>query len=222
MNIEPRCILAPSMLSADFSCAGEAVAMIGKTTAQWIHLDVMDGLFVPNISFGPKFIEDIRPLSSLVFDTHLMVDRPERFIVEFARAGSDIITVHAEASVHLHRTLGAIHDEGKQAGVSLVPSTPVSSIEMVLDEVELVLVMSVDPGFGGQKFIANSLDKIRQLDALRKKHKLDFRISVDGGVNANNADLLVEAGVDVLVMGSAFFNAGDKKSFAARIQGMES
>jgi len=196
--------------------------MIGKTTAQWIHLDVMDGLFVPNISFGPKFIEDIRPLSSLVFDTHLMVDRPERFIVEFARAGSDIITVHAEASVHLHRTLGAIHDEGKQAGVSLVPSTPVSSIEMVLDEVELVLVMSVDPGFGGQKFIANSLDKIRQLDALRKKHKLDFRISVDGGVNANNADLLVEAGVDVLVMGSAFFNAGDKKSFAARIQGMES
>jgi ribulose-phosphate 3-epimerase len=142
--------------------------------------------------------------------------------VEFARAGSDIITVHAEASVHLHRTLGAIHDEGKQAGVSLVPSTPVSSIEMVLDEVELVLVMSVDPGFGGQKFIANSLDKIRQLDALRKKHKLDFRISVDGGVNANNADLLVEAGVDVLVMGSAFFNAGDKKSFAARIQGMES
>jgi len=196
--------------------------MIGKTTAQWIHLDVMDGLFVPNISFGPKFIEDIRPLSSLVFDTHLMVDRPERFIVEFAKAGSDIITVHAEASVHLHRTLGAIHDEGKQAGVSLVPSTPVSSIEMVLDEVELVLVMSVDPGFGGQKFIANSLDKIRQLDALRKKHKLDFRISVDGGVNANNADLLVEAGVDVLVMGSAFFNAGDKKSFAARIQGMES
>lgn len=221
MKTEPRCILAPSMLSADFSCAGEAVAMIGKTTAQWIHLDVMDGLFVPNISFGPKFIEDIRPLSSLVFDTHLMVEKPERFIVEFAKAGSDIITVHAEASVHLHRTLGAIHDEGKQAGVSLVPSTPVSSIEMILDEVELVLVMSVDPGFGGQKFIPNSIEKIRQLDALRKKHHLDFRISVDGGVHANNANRLVEAGADVLVMGSAFFSADDKKALAAQIQGME-
>lgn len=220
MKTEPRCIFAPSMLSSDFSDVGEAVRMIGETTAQWIHLDVMDGSFVPNITFGPKFIRDMRPLSPLIFDTHLMIDNPDRYISHFAQAGSDIITVHSEASVHLHRTLGAIHDEGKQAGVSIVPSTPVSAIEMVLEDVELVLVMSVNPGFGGQRFIASSMRKIRELAALRSAHNLQFRISVDGGVNLHNADELLEAGVDVLVMGSAFFSAPDKRAFVARIQGL--
>lgn len=218
MKEEPRCIVAPSMLSADFSKAGEAVSLIGRTSAQWIHLDVMDGMFVPNISFGPKFIEDIRPLSSLVFDTHLMVEQPERYISLFAQAGSDYITVHAEASTHLHRTLASIHDEGVKAGVSLVPSTPVSAIELVLDEVDLVLIMSVNPGFGGQKFIPTSLEKIRRLVALRKERNLDFKISVDGGVNASNGKILVDAGVDVLVMGSAFFGAEDQQKLVSSLQ----
>lgn len=220
MKIEPRCIVAPSILAADFSRVGEAVDLVEETTAQWLHLDVMDGMFVPNISFGPKFIEDLRPLSTLVFDTHLMIEKPERYIKEFADCGSDCITVHAESTVHLHRTIGQIHAEGKQAGVSLVPSTPVSAIELVLDEVELVLIMSVNPGFGGQKFIESSLHKIRELDTLRKKHNLRFRISVDGGVSEHNADCLLEAGVDVLVMGSAFFKAKNKKQLVSSLQGM--
>lgn len=192
--------------------------MIGQTDAQWIHLDVMDGMFVPNISFGPKFIEDIRPLSDLVFDTHLMVAEPERYISLFAKAGSDYITVHAEASVHLNRTIAMIHEEGKKAGVSLVPSTPVSSIELILDDIDLVLLMSVNPGFGGQKFIPSTMEKIRQLAQLREDRGLDFKISIDGGVNGSNGGELVEAGVDVLVMGSAFFGADDRKGLVSKLQ----
>jgi ribulose-phosphate 3-epimerase len=221
MERKPNCIVAPSMLSADFSQAGKAVEMIGKTTSQWIHLDVMDGMFVPNISFGPKFIQDIRELSKLVFDTHLMVEQPERYIPLFAAAGSDYITVHAEASVHLNRTLAMITDEGKKSGVSIVPSTPVSAIEMVLDEVDLVLVMSVNPGFGGQKFIPSSLEKIRQLDTIRRERGLDFKISVDGGVGLANGKMLIDSGVDVLVMGSAFFGSSDKQALVAKLQGLD-
>ncbi len=208
------------MLSADFSRAGEAVSVISETTAQWVHLDVMDGMFVPNISFGPKFIQDIRPLSSRVFDTHLMVDQPERYLQLFADAGSDYITIHAEASAHLHRSLSVIHDLGKKAGVSLVPATPVSNIELVLDVVDLVLIMSVNPGFGGQQFIPSSMDKIRQLAKIRKERNLDFLISVDGGVNSANGASLIEAGADVLVMGSAFFNAENKKEMVSTLQGI--
>jgi len=221
MKNEPLCIVAPSILSADFSQVGDAVSRIESTGSQWVHLDVMDGGFVPNITFGPKMIADIRSCSPLIFDTHLMIQNPERYIKDFAIAGSDIITVHAEATTHLHRTIQMIHEQGKQAGVSLVPSTPVSSIELVLGSVELVLVMSVDPGFGGQKFIPFSLDKIRQLDAYRKAHGLKFRISVDGGVNQTTAKDIVQAGADVLVVGSAYFSSPDPKAFVQFLQGLD-
>ncbi|MHC1693340.1 MAG: ribulose-phosphate 3-epimerase [Sphaerochaetaceae bacterium] len=221
MKTVPRCIVAPSILAADFSRVGEAVSLIGSSGAQWVHLDVMDGSFVPNISFGPKMIADIRPLSTLVFDTHLMIDRPERYIREFAECGSDIITVHAESTIHLHRVLGQIHEMGKQAGVSIIPSTPISMIVPILSDVELVLVMSVDPGFGGQKFIASSLDKIRDLARLREKLDLSFRISVDGGVNEHTAVDILGSGADVLIMGSAFFGSSNPKQFVSRLQGVE-
>ncbi len=221
MIIEPRCIVAPSILSADFSRLGEDVASIAPTGAQWVHLDVMDGQFVPNMSFGPKTISDIRECSPLVFDTHLMISSPERFVTQFAEAGSDIITVHLEATTHLHRVLQAIHDEGKQAGVSVVPSTPICMLEPILSDVELVLIMSVDPGFGGQRFIQSSLEKIKALVAMREQHDLSFRISVDGGVNERTYSDILSAGTDVLVVGSAFFGAEDKSKFTAMLQGLE-
>jgi ribulose-phosphate 3-epimerase len=219
MKREPDCIVAPSILAADFSESGKAVRTIGNTTAQWVHLDVMDGMFVPNISFGPKFIADLRTHSNLIFDTHLMVDQPERYITQFAEAGSDYITVHAEASLHLHRTISLIRDAGKHPGVTIVPSTPVSAIELVLDQVDLVLIMSVNPGFGGQSFIPSSLDKIRRLAEIRADRDLDFLISVDGGVNRDNGRTLIEAGADVLVMGSAFFLDDDRQSLVDHLQG---
>lgn len=222
MNREPRCIVAPSLLSADFSRVGEAVKTIEETDAQWIHLDIMDGMFVPNITFGPKFISDIRPLSELVFDTHLMVAQPERLITQFADAGSDYITVHAEATLHLHRTLSIIRETGKKPGVSLIPSTPISAIELILDQVDLVLLMTVNPGFGGQKFIPATMEKIRQLHALREQKSLNFLIEVDGGVNRSNAHELADEGVDVLVMGSAFFGAEDKQDLVQYAQGTNS
>ena len=221
MKTKPRCIVAPSLLSANFSRVGEDVLEIGKTSAQWIHLDVMDGHFVPNITFGPKFISDIRPLTPLVLDTHLMIEHPDRYVTHFAKAGSDIITVHSEAAVHLHRVLQAIHDEGKQAGVSIVPSTPVASLEIILSDVELVLVMSVDPGFGGQKFIPSALEKIRQLAEIRQTNRLNYRIAVDGGVNETTFRQILDAKADVLVVGSAFFGAKDKQKLVSLMQGQE-
>lgn len=219
MNKEPDCIVAPSILAADFSEAGSAVRSIGETTAQWIHLDVMDGMFVPNISFGPKFIADLRVHSNLIFDTHLMMQQPERYITQFAEAGSDYITVHAEASVHLNRTLSLIRDCNKRPGVTIVPSTPISAIELVLDQVDLVLIMSVNPGFGGQSFIPSSIDKIRRLAAIRAERNLDFLISVDGGVNRDNGRSLIDAGADVLIMGSAFFQESNRQGLLDHLQG---
>lgn len=220
MKKEPTCILAPSMLSSDFTQVGNEVKSIEETTAQWIHLDIMDGSFVPTITFGAKFVSDVRSITNLVLDTHLMVVNPEKHIVNFAKAGSDYITVHSEAALHLNSTVNAIHSEGKMAGVSIVPTTPVSSIELILEEIQQVLIMSVNPGFGGQTFIENSLRKIAELAQLRKKYNLDFKIAVDGGLNEHNAPKVIAAGADVLIMGSAFFAVEDRVAFARRVQGL--
>lgn len=212
-------LVAPSVLSADFSRMGEAVTLIEESGADWVHLDVMDGIFVPNITFGPKLINDIRDMTDLVFDTHLMVDRPERYITHFAEAGSDFITVHYEATVHLHRTIQQIRDLGKKPGVSLVPSTPVELIEQLLPELDQVLIMTVNPGFGGQALIPFCVEKVRRLRVLCDRYNPDCVISVDGGVNDSTIKELKEAGINAAVAGSAFFNAPSPAEFVSALKG---
>lgn len=201
--------IAPSILSADFLRLGEEVKAAEDAGADFIHVDVMDGLFVPNITIGPLVVEAVRRATSLPLDVHLMIDRPERYVGDFVSAGADYLTVHAEASVHLHRTVQDIRERGARAGVSLNPSTPVHELEHVLGYLDLVLIMSVNPGFGGQDFIPEALDKLRAVRRMVKGRSMGTLIEVDGGIKPDNAAEAVRAGADVLVMGSAFFGYGD-------------
>jgi len=200
--------IAPSILSADFARLGEEVAAVTKAGADYIHVDVMDGHFVPNLTIGPVVIKAIRQSSALPFDVHLMIEPVDCYIESYVKAGADIVTVHAEATTHLDRTLQLIKSLGVKAGVSLVPSTPASTLEHVMDKVDLILVMTVNPGFGGQAFIPSQLDKIRQIRAMIAKTGRDINLEVDGGINPQTAKQVIEAGANVLVAGSAVFGGG--------------
>ncbi|MCL2094265.1 MAG: ribulose-phosphate 3-epimerase [Treponema sp.] len=213
-------ILAPSVLAANYSRLAEGIAEIAPSGAEWTHLDVMDGNFVPPISFGAKMVADLRPLSSTVFDVHLMVQNPEAQIQTFAQAGADNISFHYEAAVHVHRIIMAIKDLGKKAGLSIVPSSPVEAIVELLPLLDLVLIMTVNPGYGGQTLIPRCLDKVRRLAEIREKEGYSYLISVDGGVNRDTAPLVREAGADVLIAGEAFFGSPDKKAAAAHLKGL--
>ncbi len=209
--------VAPSILSADFAKLGEEVRAVTEAGADYIHIDVMDGHFVPNITIGPAVVEALRPHSDLPFDVHLMISPVDPYVQAFADAGADIITVHPEAGAHLHRTVQLIKSHGKKAGVALNPATPVEAVEQVMGEVELVLVMSVNPGFGGQKFIPSTLGKIEALRRMIDAGKQDIDLEVDGGVNFETAPQAIAAGADVLVAGSAAFHGG-ADAYAANIR----
>jgi len=201
--------IAPSLLAADFTHLGKDVEAAEEAGARYLHLDIMDGHFVPNISYGPDVVKALRPLSSMIFDVHLMITEPDRYVDAFVGAGADLITVHAETCPHLHRSLQNIREKGIKAGVALNPSTPLSVLDWVLPEADLVLIMSVNPGFGGQKFIPSALDKIRSLRQMVDSRGLSTLIQVDGGINPDTAAAVAAAGADVLVAGSAVFGQAD-------------
>lgn len=210
--------IAPSILSADFSQLGKDFEMINESQADWFHVDVMDGVFVPNISFGFPVVKSLQKVAQKPLDVHLMIVEPDRYITDFAKAGADVLTVHFEACTHLHRSLSAIKQEGMKAGVALNPHTPVSMIQDVLGEVDLVLIMSVNPGFGGQKFIENTYKKVETLAEMREKAGANFEIEIDGGVNLENYKTLIQAGADVLVAGSTVFKSDNPSATIAALK----
>jgi len=210
--------IAPSILSANFLKLGEEIKAAEEAGADMIHIDIMDGHFVPNITIGPFIVESIRKITSLPLDVHLMIEDPDTYLVDFIKAGADYVTVHLEASVHLHRTIQWIKERGVKAGVSLNPATPVWSLEYILSDINLVLLMSVNPGFGGQDFIPQVIDKIGALKKLIEEKRLSTLIEVDGGINLDNAKRVASAGADILVMGSAFFNAEDYKEIIRKLK----
>jgi ribulose-phosphate 3-epimerase len=214
-------LIAPSMLSANFLHLESDIEMINNSQADWFHLDVMDGMFVPNISFGPMIIGQMAKKATKTMDTHLMIEDPDRYILDFKNAGTDYLTVHYEACRHLHRSVQAIKKEGLKAGVSLNPHTPISVLEDIIADVDLVLIMSVNPGFGGQKFIENSYAKIERLNNLISQKNSQALIEVDGGVNLENAPKLVAAGADVLVAGNAIFKAENPTETIRKMKSLE-
>lgn len=201
--------IAPSILSADFSNLKDEILKLEKGGADYIHLDVMDGIFVPNITFGAPVIKNIRKFTNIPFDVHLMIDKPERYIKDFVDAGADIITVHQEATTHLHRTIEMIKSFGVKAGVALNPATPLETLEYVLDYVDLVLIMTVNPGFGGQKFIDSTRRKIKKIKRMVTERDLNVLIEADGGIKLDNFREIVDCGLDIIVVGSGIFEADD-------------
>jgi len=214
---KPPVIIAPSILSADFARLGEVLDQLDALGADWVHIDVMDGHFVPNLTIGPVVIKALRPHTQLPFDVHLMITSPDDYLKNYADAGANILTVHVEVCPHLHRTLSTIRSLGCKAGVSLNPATPLSTIEHVLDQLDLILIMSVNPGFGGQTFIPNTLKKLQDMQALIGNRPI--HIEVDGGVSPQNAASILAAGANVLVAGSAIFRAEDKAQAIAVLRG---
>lgn len=214
-------LISPSILSADFACLGDEVRAVADAGADWIHIDVMDGCFVPNITIGPLVVEAVRKVTSLPLDVHLMIQQPDRYIRDFASAGADLISVHVESGGHLNRVVQQIKELNVRAGLVLNPSTPLNSIEWMLDDIDLVLVMSVNPGFGGQSFIPNALDKISALKKMLGSRYPNIQIEVDGGVKPENIGSIAASGADVFVAGSAIFGADDyKESIAALRKGL--
>tara|TARA_B100000579_G_scaffold337157_1_gene288120 strand:+ start:757 stop:1407 length:651 start_codon:yes stop_codon:yes gene_type:complete len=200
-------LIAPSMLASDFGNLKSEINMVNESEADWFHLDIMDGVFVPNISFGIPVLKSIHETAKKTLDVHLMIEKPDKYIKAFKKVGADILTVHYEACIHLHRTIQAIKDEGMKAGVALNPHTPVNLLSNLLNELDLVCIMSVNPGFGGQRFIENTFNKVKELTKLRKQTRSDFLIEIDGGVNLENAKSLLDCGADVLVAGSSVFKS---------------
>lgn len=218
-------VLAPSLLSANYMAMGEDLKTIRRAGGRQVHVDIMDGHFVPSINFGIPLVGALRKETDLILDVHLMVEDPDRYVEEFARAGADIITVHAEACTHLHRTIQHIKSMGKRAGAALNPATPAAALSCVLEDLDLVLVMSVNPGFGGQKYIPYSTEKLKELKEIRKKRGLSFDIEVDGGVNLANAKKIMAAGANMLVAGSAVFSGNledNIRQFLTCMEEMES